>query len=254
MTRTKLGLMGLCAAVLGLLALNASGAQAEGKWLILVTPGGVVRTGEELPATLELEKDKGPEGLEHYVLHTEILKIKVLFLCTDIKLVNAKIFGAAAIGKGPGEEKESKILFSGCETFLNGVLSPECPPTDPADGKGFIVTKPLHGLAALHELAGGAKDDIIKVLPDEGQTLVVPVFPPACPIGTSVAISGELALQDCEKLALTHLVKHLLSIFEPLTKLWAISNTPEHVVTILGSAWAKLGGIHAGMQWSLSSL
>jgi hypothetical protein len=254
MTRTKLGLLGLCAMVLGLMAFSATGAQAAGTWLILNSEGKV-KTGVELPAVLELEKDKNKEGVEHYILHTEILKIKVLFLCSGIKAVNAKIFGAGAIGKGPGEEKESKILFSGCITLLNGVAEPKCLPTDPIDGADFIVTEFLHGLAALHELTDKTKDDIVLIEPDKfGGPLVVIHFSAGCVIGISVPVFGKFAPLDCENLSLTHLAKHLWEPFLPLTRLWAISDTPEHAATILGSVWAKLGGEHAGLLWSISGL
>lgn len=249
MTRTKLGLLGLCAIVFGLMAFNASGAQAEGKWVIL-NPENVAK---ELAATLELEKDKSLEGIEHYILHSEILKIKTLFLCTGIKAVNAQIFGAGAIGAA-GKEEGSKVLFSGCVTLLNGVAAPECTPKDPEDGSGFIVTKPGHALAALHELADKTKDDIVIVLPDVGETFATIATGAACPIGTSVPVIGKLALQDCEKMALIHLVKHLVEPFEKLTELFTISKTAEHAATLLGSAWAKLGGEHAGLKWGIKEL
>jgi len=233
---------------LGLMAFGAVGAQAEGTWLILKE--GIVKTGAELPAVLELEKDSSV-----YVLHTEILTLKILFLCTGIRAVNAKIFGLGAVGKGPGEEKESKILFSGCDVDINGQLFPECTPKDPTDGEGFIVTKFLHALAGLHELkADKVKDDIITVLPDEGETFATISLPAGCPIGTSVPVIGKLALKDCENLALTHLVKHLLEPFTELTELWTISKTAEHKATLLGSVWAKLGGEHAGLSWGISNL
>jgi len=235
------------------MAFSATGAQAEGVWLIL-NASKQVKTGTELPAILELEKDKNKVGEEHYVLHSEILKIKILFLCTGIKLVNAIIYNSGAIGEKVGVEKGSKILFSECETFINNVLEPNCPPTDPIDGKKFIVTKALHGLLALHALASGAKDDILLIEPDEGSVLATIVLPAGCPIGTSVPVIGKLALQDCEGLALVHLVKHLLEPLEALTKLFTVSETAEHTATLLGSAWAKLGGAHAGLEWSMSSL
>ena len=39
MTRTKLGLMGLCAVVVGLMAMSASSAQAALSWLVLNSAG-----------------------------------------------------------------------------------------------------------------------------------------------------------------------------------------------------------------------
>jgi hypothetical protein len=257
MTRTKLGLLGLCAMVFGLMAFSATGAQASGTWLIL-NAAKELKSGVELPAILELEKDSPV-----LILHSEILKIKVLFLCTGIRTVNAKIFGAGAIGKGPGEEKESKVLFSGCTTDLKGVAEPKCIPTDPVDGAGFVVTEFLHALAELHKLeVGGALDDIVTVLPDAvGGAFAKIVLPAGCVIGTSVPVFGTLALKDCESLAvgceslaLTHLEKHLVEPFTSLTKLFTISDTPEHAATLLGSAWARLDGPHEGLAWSISGL
>jgi hypothetical protein len=249
MTRSKLGLLGLCAMVLGLMAFSTTGAQAAGTWLIL-NAKKEVKTGVELPAILELEKDSSV-----YVLHSEILKIKVLFLCTEIKAVNAKIFGAGAIGKGPGEEKESKVLFSGCKTDLNGVEEPKCIPTDPVDKAGFVVTEFGHALVTAHELADKTKDDVTLIEPDKvGGPFATIVLPAGCVIGTSVPVFGTLALKDCENLALIHAAKHLVEPFLPLTKLYTISDTPEHAATLLGSAWAKLGGEHKELLWSISGL
>jgi hypothetical protein len=249
MTRTSLRLLGLCAMALGLMALSVTGAHAEGTWLIL-NGKKEVKTGVELPAIVELEKDSSV-----LTLHTEILKIKVLILCTEIKAVNAKIFGAGAVGKGPGEEKESQVLFSGCTTDLNGVAEPKCIPTDPTDGAGFIVTKLGHALAALHELAADkVKDDIVLIEPDVGNTFATIVLPAGCVLGTSIPVIGKLALKDCENMALVHLVKHLFESFNALSTLFVISETAEHKTTVSGSAWGKLGGAHAGLAYSISGL
>jgi hypothetical protein len=53
MMRTKLVLLGLCVVLVGMMAFSASGAQAA-KWLIL-TSGGVVKTGEELKSEIKGE-------------------------------------------------------------------------------------------------------------------------------------------------------------------------------------------------------
>lgn len=248
MIRIKLGLAGLCVAILGLMAFSVSGAHAEGTWLVL-TAGGQVKTGTELPGILEFEKDSS-----NTLLHSSVLTIPVLWVCTGVKSILSKIFGTGAIGKGVGEEKGSKILYSGCSTLLKGVEAPECTPKDASGGAGEIVTKPVHALVNLFELAGGARDDIVRFLPDEGETFATIEMSAACPIGTKVPILGELALKDGENLSLTHLVKHLLEPFEPSTKLWVISKTAEHVVAALGSIWAFLGGEHTGLKWGISGV
>jgi hypothetical protein len=192
---------------------------------------------------LKLEKDSPT-----LVLHSEILKFKVLFLCTELKAVEAKLLAHGTIGKEAGVPSGSKVLFSGCTTDLNGAAAPECTPTDPSDGAGFLVTKPLHFLLVL----GPAGEDLVKVIPDAGG--VDPVFttlvlPAACPIGTSVPVVGTLTLKDCENLALTHLVKHLIEE-GPGSTLATISLTAEHAATLLGSAWASLTGTQLGLAWS----
>jgi hypothetical protein len=239
MTFTRFGLLGLCAIALSLMTLGTAGAQAEGTWLIL-NGKKEVKTGTELPAIVELEKDSSV-----LALHAEILKIKLLILCTNLKLINARLLSEGSIGEKAGAAKNSRVLFSGCTTDLNGVEAPECAPTDPIDGNGSFVTKGAHA-----SLVG---EDLLKVLPDEGETFATLIFSATCPgLLTSVPVIGQLFLRDCEGLALTHLIKHLIET-GPGTELFLISKTTEHALTILGSAWAKLGGPHAGLAYSNSN-
>jgi hypothetical protein len=240
MTRTRLGLLGLCAVVFGLMAFSTSAQATTGaKWLIL-TSGGVLKEGSTLHASINLEADTPT-----LVLHSEILKIKVLFLCTALRAVEAKLLANGSIGKEEGVVSGSKVLFSNCTTDLNGVQNSECTPTDPTDGAGFIVTKPGHALLVL----GTSGEDLTEIIPDTPKTFATIVLPAGCPIGTSVPVIGTLRLKDCENLALTHLVKHLVEE-GPGTKLFTISETAEHAATLLGSAWAFLTGEHLNLKWS----
>jgi hypothetical protein len=253
MTRTRLGLLGLCAMVFGLMAFGATGAQAEvgAKWLIL-NAKGELKTGAELHAAINLEQEVPA------VLHSEILKIKTLFLCTTAKVENALLQEEGIIGKevitnaeGLKEGRGSQVKFSGCTTDLNGSPASECTPTDPVGGVGTIVTKLGHALLKLHKLESGTLDDLLEILPDtglEGEFAAIKL-PLACPIGTNVPVKGRLFLKDCENLALTHLVKHLVES-GPLTRLYTISDTPEHAATLLGSAWGFLTGLHEGLKFS----
>ena len=247
MIRTRLGLLGLCAMLFGLMAFGTGGAQAEvgAKWLIL-TSGGVLKTGAELHASVNLEIDSPT-----LILHSEILHIKVLFLCTEIKLDEAKLLKDGTIGKEEGVPSGSKVLTGGCTADLNGEPAAECTPEDPTAGKGKISSQPSHALIVLHELTGGIKDDLIELIPDTGlgTTFATIHLPAACPIGTSVPILGKAFLKDCENLALTHVVKHLVEE-GPLGELFTISKTAEHAAKLLGSAWAFLTGEHLGLQWS----
>jgi hypothetical protein len=246
MFRTSLVLSALCALALNVMALGATGAQAEvgAKWLLLTAHPNELKEGSTLHASVGLEKDSS-----ELVLHSKILGIQVSFLCTEVKAVNAKLLAEGNIGKEAGVVSGSQVLFSGCTTDLNGVTSTQCVPTDPTDGTGFIVSKLAHASLAL----GASGEDLLKVLPDTGETFATiktgPEKANECPIGTNVPVIGKLFLKDGENLALTHLVKHLLEP-GPGTELWVIGKTVEHVATLLGSAWAELSGEHEGLEWS----
>jgi hypothetical protein len=231
----KLGLLTLCALLLALTVFSTiAHAEVGAKWLLAEGGAGTNLVGF-LEAEVELEKDSPV-----LVMHSEILKIKVLLLCTDLKIVgNPKLIANGGISS-------FKILFSGCTTDLNNVPNASCTPKDATEGvAGTILTKSLHALLVLHN-----GEDVLKVLPEVGETFVTKEMPPPCVIGTKVPLIGELALKDCQNLALTHLAKHLVEPFEPLTKLWVISKTVEHVATLLGSAWGFLKGAHTGLKFS----
>jgi hypothetical protein len=253
MIRTKLGLLSLCAVVFGLMAFGASSAQAESgaKWLILTSMGALKESPVGLPGAIDTPIDGAV-----LVLHTEILKIKVLVLCTGSKAVNANLLANGSIGKETvaGKPVGAQFLFTGCTVDLNGAAAPECTPNDPVDGSGKILTKLLHGLLVLYDLGGGIKDEVATILPDATalhSPIATIVLPAGCPIGTSVPIIGELAVKDCKDLGLAHVAEHLVDVFTPLTALFAISLTVEHQATLLGSVWAKLiGAAHNGLLWS----
>jgi hypothetical protein len=243
MTRTRLGLLGLCAMVFGLMAFSAAAAQAEvgAQWLLAEKAPGT-----KLVAFLEAEIGLRKET--NGILHSKIAGIAVLFECTELSLVgNPKLKANGSISTG-------KIKFTGCDTFLNGVLSKPCLP----EGGGVadvIETLNLHALIILHKLASGEVDDLLSVLPDDVNGKPSEVFAhielgPECAIGENVLVVGKATLKDCEGLALTHLVEHLVEL-GPLTELWVTQNkTAEHVATILGSAWGFLTGAHTGMKFS----
>jgi hypothetical protein len=225
--------------VLGLMAFSATAAQAEvgAKWLIL-TSGGVLKTGSELPAEINTEAETTA------ILHSKIAGIAVLYECLGQGLTGNPKLGAN------GSISTFQIRFSGCITKLNGVTSKACEPKAGGTESGVLKTLSLDALVVLHELTGGVKDDIIKVLPVTGNVYLHFELGELCSIGENVLVIGSLALKDCENLALTHLVKHLVEVFGPLTKLFVISETPEHAATLLGSAWAFLAGADTGLKWS----
>jgi len=246
MIRSRFALLGLCAAVFGVMAFGASAAQAtEGAhWGILNSTGTVKTDAGSLPAIIELEA----ETTAPPILHSKIAGIAVLFECTTATTVNAKLIGNGSIGESVGNVKGSKIKFSGCITKLNGATSAPCKPNAGGTQSGVIITQPGHGLAVLHTLEGGTKDELTQILPDTGETFAFIETSEECAIGAKVAVIGKAFLKDCKNEFLKHLVKHLVEI-GPLTELWTISKTAEHVATILGSSFAFLGGAHVGLAW-----
>jgi hypothetical protein len=236
MIRTRLGLLGLCAVVLGLMAFGTTAAQAEvgAKWLF------AQKGGSELFAFLEASI--GAEAETTQVLHSKIAGVAVLWECKKLATVNTKLTANGSISKG-------KIKYSECHTFLNGVLSIPCLPIAGGTQPDVIETLDLHGLIVLHELASGVKDDIVKILPVSGEVFAHIEMGDNCAIGENVLVLGSATLKDCENLALTHFVKHLVEV-GPLTELWTISKTAEHIATVLGSAWTFLTGAHEGFKWS----
>jgi hypothetical protein len=236
---------------LGLMAFGAAGAQAEvgANWFIL-NKAGEKKSGAVLHASVNLKTDT------EAFLHTNILGLEVLFLCSKIETLNAKLQEEGIIGNTVvtnettklKEGRGSQVKYSGCKTALNGKESKECIPTDPVGGEGTIISNLGHALLKLHE-----GSDIVKILPDVGETLaVIHTGPPVkneCPIGMSVPVIGSLALDDCKGGGRTHFVEHLVERFATLTQMWVISKTVQHIATLLGSAWARLTGEHEGLLW-----
>lgn len=242
MIRSRFGLLGLCAVVFGVMAFSATAAQALPEWLLAEKAPNSGLVGF-LSASVGLEKDTTP------ILHSEIGGAKVLYECTTIAAVNAKLLANGAIGEKEGTVSGSKVRFGGCITKLNGTTSPSCQPNSEGAEPGVIETNAGHGVIVLHELAGGTKDELVKILPDKGETFATILAGEECSLPEEVPVIGSVYLRDCENAFLTHLVKHLVEV-GPLTELWVISKTAEHKATILGSAWAFLTGTHLGFKFS----
>ena len=235
MNQKKLGIkaLGLCALIFAVTGIASSGAQAAGTWLVL--EGGTVTEGTGGELTLETDTK--------VILHTKISGVAILFECPTIKIIGAKLGTAGTIQKG------AKVKYSGCTTKLNDSDSKPCEPNNAGTEPGVLVTKPGHAAFVLN----AAKEELIEVTPDEGETFATIEMGKECSIATKVPVIGKLFLKDCEKAFLTHLPKHLVEE-GPGTALWTISKTEEHKASLLGSAWAKVRtsgvfreyGAHAG--------
>jgi hypothetical protein len=253
MIRTRLGLLGLCAVVFGVMAFSATAAQAEtgARWLILKTAGGGggVFTDAEIEA--RGEKFVGEVELGTASLLSKVLGIKIQILCTAGTLVNALLGANASVKNG------AKVRFTGCIALKAGTAEKlaGCFPHSAGqlEKSGIVETNAGHALAELHELTGGVKHDITLILPDVvGGAFVTIEMGELCAVGESLPVFGKLALWDCKeegKGILTHATVHLGVEFKPLTKLFLISDTAEHLETSLdGSANLTLA---SGLLWSV---
>jgi hypothetical protein len=244
MIRSRLGLkaLGMCALVLGLMAVWAGAAQAEetgGKWGY-IDGAGALKTFEGVLAepTVGGKMEIGTVG----ILHAKVLGgTSLLYECKSLTVAEGNLKA--------GGEVLGKLVFHECETFLNGVLSKNCNPNAGGTKAGLIITNKIKAVMLLHKLASGEVDKILVASPDEANNDFAFVeSTEACSIGQKVLIGGKFAIQDAEPT--THLVNHLIKEFAPLTHLFVISDTVEHAANILGSAEAFLTGAHVGFKWA----
>jgi hypothetical protein len=242
MIRTKLMLLGLCAALFGVMAFGASGAQAA-KWLIL-TSGGVAKTGEELKAEVG-----GTIVGANAVLHTEILKIKFLVVCTGFNTKGIFLEGAGKVTEG------GRVEFTGCSGETNGSPNANCKPKAGGAASGTVLTNEGKGQLVLHE----AKEGLTRLEPKTGTAFATLEMSEACPVGEKVPINGVLYLKDCstkdaegkcQNKVETHLEKHLI-VEGPLTHLYATNtDNAEHAASILGTGSVFLTSTHKELAWS----
>jgi hypothetical protein len=224
-------LIGLLALALGLMGVSATAAQAEpgAYWEV---NGTKILTGSTLLPEIQAKNDT-----EESILLTTVGTSKVEILCKPIKFVGAKLH---ELGRATG-----KIHYEECITKLNGTAASRCTPKSVGAPLGLIETNALEGLIKLHELAGGAKDDLVKLSPVVNLIFVTLELGTLCAIGNKFDITGHITLKDCKNEGLVNKVEHL---FEegPLNELLFGGNA----ATIDGSAWAFLVGEHKGMVWS----
>lgn len=239
MNRSRLGIkaLGLCVLAVGAMAIGFAGvAQAEetgGTW----TWSHEGKTGT-FSSTLEASPIIALENNTASLLFTMGGGTKVTFLCT------AAAFDEGGQLAGAGEILLGRIKFSGCVTFLNGVLDRACEPANGAEA-GVILTQKIKGLMLLHKLASGTKDATILLEPDvAGQALVDITFGEEC-IFSEVPVTGYLVLWDCQNTLSTFKTTHLLEEFPGLHKLVALGQP----ATLSGSANVTLGGVHTGFAW-----
>jgi hypothetical protein len=239
MTRTKLGLLGLCAGVVGLTAISTGAAEASlaSAWVVLNASGTAL---ENLKAELVSEVDS-----KDLTLLTRIAGLAVAFTCTNFKLVGISLEGGGTLTEG------GRARFEGCEAYGKGTLEEalKCNVHSAGTGTGILETGQLKGSLLLHELAGGGAELLTLVEPKEGTTFAV-ILTEGCALPEANTVNGKLYIKDGEKKAAAHSVKHLVEL-GPLTSMFVGEDTAEHLETSVdGSVWLSLGGEHKGLAWA----
>jgi hypothetical protein len=228
MHRSRLCFLGLCILVVSMMAFAAS-AQAQ-NWLIL-TSGGLVKTGTELKAAVESEIDGSSGSLD-----THLVKLHVRITCTRGVSLHV-IIGGGGILIGVW------WWYTGCKTF-NAATStelPECGVRTP--GKSFGTLESLKSKGQLQT------NGETKIEPETGTKFAELEFEAGCVLPSPTTVNGVLVVKDCEGKAAEHLVKHLI-VQGTGTSLFVGADTAEHLETsLVGSAWVFLGGEHSGLKW-----
>jgi hypothetical protein len=235
--RTKLGLLGLCAIVVGIMSMSAGAAQgATLSWLIL---NSTHTTATNLLAELEGEKDSAT-----LVLHGEVATLKILLTCTEFLLVGVNLDGS------DGLEPGGRVVFHGCAVTDDKGVAYKCTVKTAGTAAGTIESGKGKGLL---ELVGGVVET--KIEPESGPTgsfAAIRFEGAECTLPEINQVHGTLRLVDCEKFATTHKVKHLVEPDQTNSALYIGGHSAKQleITKILGSVWIKLKGAHVGLEWS----
>jgi hypothetical protein len=234
--------LGLCAILVGLMALGASAAQAEKdiSWVILTSKGVKELVTSALKPLLqaELENNIG-------ILHADILEgsVHVEISCTAGTLVGVHLEGEGKLTEG------TKVTVTGCSVKLNGEAAPECKVHSAGEPVGTVTSNEGKGLLELHlfkDPGEPEKTELIGlVTPKAGSTFVTLLMGNECVIGEEVPITGVLALKDCELKAEVHQVTHLIEEEPELTTLEVLDDPSAN---LLGSGLVRLAGAHEGLK------
>src|SRR6476469_6336932 len=263
MIRTKLGLLGLCAVVLGMMAMSASSAQAALSWLIL---NSAKTTATELKALLVGKKDSA-----HLSLHGEVGGFKIVVTCGTFTLNGVSLETGGKLTEG------GKVVFGECGVYktapLTGDYMPKCSVKSPGAATGTVETNEGKGELVLHTFATHEpgkvelKEVLTKIEPKAGPTgnFATLRFEGAeCVLPEGNQVHGTLFAQvwealvkekkkplPCDKNATKHQLEHLI-VEGPLTALYVGGHSAKQleVTKILGSAWILLAGAHKDLHWA----
>jgi hypothetical protein len=167
---------------LSLTALVASEAQALPKWM--TPPAGEPTSGEPAKVSGKVEKA--------LVLLSKVGLIKVEIACEGLTIEKGLL---EVEGKG-----SATSLFNGCVMKANGVTQSACKPHSPGAAEGTILTNPLKGSLVLHTLEGGAKDTLLKLMPQTGTIFATVALgkevSSECAYLTKADVTGTLFARD----------------------------------------------------------
>ena len=255
MIRTKLGLLGLCAVMLGMMAMSTSAAQAAFSWLVLNATGTVNTEVIEVGGIVNLlARVEGEKDSADLTLLTKLLKLMISVTCTNFSLsnVNLEKLGTLSLGKAG---------FTGCEVYSGAALESKLPCTVKTAGAatGTIDSANATSKLVLHTFFDHIgpieielwKEVLIEVKPDIGTTFATLLFEGAeCSLPASNPVTGSVFLKDSLGQTTTFAEKHLIEQGS-LTLLTVGSDTAEHLETsLIGPVWVKLGGAHTGLKFA----
>ncbi len=230
-SRSRLKALGLCVIAMGLVVINAGGAQAESgaNWML---------NGSNVTFSLSPSVAIFLPFLSAS-LATKIAGAGVKYECGGAELAGTKLETEGKLTSG------GKVKFVSCKTFLNGSLSAICQPHSAGQAPGTILTNAGKGLMVLH---GG--EPVILVEPSSSSAFVTILHGEECSLPESVPVMGKLVVEDVFGLGDKEETEHWLTPLGVLSNLFVISNTAEHSATASGTAIARLSGSHVGNKWS----
>src|SRR6476469_4120031 len=250
MIRTKLGLLGLCAVVVGMMAMSAVAAQDATLNLLILNAEKTTAT--ELKAALT-----GKRASAHASLHGEVAGLKIAVTCTAFTLegVNLELNGKLTEG--------GKVTFTGCKVYKAAPLTEEykCTVKSPLAATGTVASGEGKGELVLHTFA---KHEIAKEVFEELKKLLTKIEPKAgptgnfatlrfegaeCPLPEVNQVHGTLYAEDSK--ATMHELEHTIKE-GPLTALYVGGHSAKQleVTKILGEAKIALAGAHVGLHWA----
>jgi len=233
-TKSILEALGLCALLIGVMAITANGAQAAGEWDV---------AGKQLSTYSPALEPEVASTLENKMV--TLLGIFNTFtfakLCTAVAMTGLKLFPG-------GTSTTGGATFTGCTVWIvegeEFVEELNCAVHSPGQPNGTIQTEEGHFDLELHE-----GTTIASVIPNNEEELLETIEFEGCALPEEMPIFGTLVLADCESKAGASQPVHLFAS-HTLTTLYAIN--PKHPATLDGSIELFLTGAHTGQSWSAS--